>query len=177
MIRVQEYKNLLRLKWLQNLELMVTGKQLKIKTQLIFDYMTIYFFLKNVVTFFWHLLEIWRSCRPLITFAIDSRSSALSNRENCMILSINYKASEADLTVSRSSISSSTSLWLDTSITLSAGLSCFWIISFQTPGNAAHIYCWHRGSNILVKIHIIMLVNVTSKLLHQISKFFIFILI
>ena len=39
--------------------------------------------------------------------------------------------------------------------------------NFLTPGNTARIYCWHRGSNSLVKIHVIIWVNVTSKCLRN----------
>ena len=49
--------------------------------------------------------------------------------------------------------------------------------NFLTPGNAARIYCWHRGSNILVETHVIFCFNVTSEFLHQISEFFVFILV
>ena len=49
--------------------------------------------------------------------------------------------------------------------------------NFLSPGNATRVYCWHRGRIILVKIHEIIWVNVTSKFLHQISEFFIFILV
>ena len=48
-----------------------------------------------------------------------------------MTLSITCKASEADLILSGSSIFSSTSSSLDTSITLTAGFSCFLMISLR----------------------------------------------
>ena len=57
-----------------------------------------------------------------ITFTIDSRSSSLSNWwENRVTLFITWKVLEADLILSGSSISSSTSSSFDTSITSSAG--------------------------------------------------------
>ena len=49
--------------------------------------------------------------------------------------------------------------------------------NFLTPGNAAGIYCRHQVGYVLVKIQVIIWVNVTRKLLHQISKFLIFILV
>ena len=48
-----------------------------------------------------------------------------------MIVSITYKASDADLILLGSSISSSTSSLLVRSVTSSAGFSCFSVISFQ----------------------------------------------
>ena len=124
---------------MQNLELTVTDKQFKIEKQLIYYYMTIYFFVKNVFIFVWRLLEIWTSSRASITFTIDSRSfSALNWWENRMSLSITCKTSffarrysqGANLILSGSSISSTTFLSLDTSITSSAGFSCCTMISF-----------------------------------------------
>ena len=100
--------------------------------------------------------------------------------ENHMTLSTTCKASETDLILSGSSISSWTSSSLDTSITSLAGFSCFSVISFRIscrqemlPASTAV----NPGSNILVKTDLIICVNVTSIFLYQISKFFIFILV
>ena len=125
---------------MQNLELTVTDKQFKIEKQLIYYYMTIYFFVKDVFIFLWRLLKIWKSSRAAITFTIDSRnSSSLNWWENRMILSITGKTSffarhhsqGVNLILSGSLISSTTSSSLDTSITSSAGLLCCTMISFS----------------------------------------------
>ena len=63
-----------------------------------------------------------------------SQSSVLSNWwENRMTLSITWKVSEADLILPGSSVSSSMSLFLDTSITSSAGFYVFQCFPFEFP--------------------------------------------
>ena len=53
------------------------------------------------------------------------------DEKNRMIVSITYKASDTDLILLGSSISSSTSSLLVRSVTSSTGFSCFSVISFQ----------------------------------------------
>ena len=146
--------------------------------------MTIYFFVKNVVTFVWHLLQICRFCRLMITFS-DARSSCyqIDQRTVWLYPSLAWcqKKKKKKKTWFFQDLQS---LHLHPHRFIHPYLVT-WVFmffndffsNFLTPGNAARIYCWHRGSSILVKNHVIIWVHVTSMFLYQITSFFIFILI
>ena len=145
----------------------VTDKHLKMEKQLIYLYITIYFFVKSLI-FVWRLLEIWRSCRLLLQLAHKVPRYQIDERTVWLYPSLARRHKRIWFFQDLESLH----LGLHRLIHPSARQVSFHVFQwflFEFPDArkfCPHLHCWHRGSNILVKIYEIIWDNVTSKFLH-----------